>query len=36
MRYLISETKIDNTIPVSHSCVPGDSVRFRSDMTGRR
>ena len=36
MRYLISETKIDNTIPVSPFCVPGDSVPFRSDMTGRR
>ena len=28
---LISETKIDNTFPVSQFCVPGYSVPFRLD-----
>ena len=31
---LISETKIDNTFPVSQFCVPGYSVPFRLDRTG--
>ena len=30
---LISETKIDNTFPVSQFCVPGYSVPFRLDRT---
>ena len=31
---LISETKIDNTFPVSQFCVPGYSVPVRLDRTG--
>ena len=31
---LISETKIDNTFPVSQFCVPGYSATFRLDRTG--
>ena len=31
---LISETKIDNTFPVSQFCVPGYSVPFRLYRTG--
>ena len=31
---LISETKIDNTFPVSQFCVPGYSVPFRLELTG--
>ena len=31
---LISETKSDNTFPVSQFCVPGYSVPFRFDRTG--
>ena len=31
---LISETKVDNTFPVSQFCVPGYSVQFRLDSTG--
>ena len=31
---LISETKIDNTFPVSQFCVPGYSVPFRLARTG--
>ena len=31
---LISETKIDNTFPVSQFCVPGYSVPFRLHCTG--
>ena len=31
---LISETKIDNTSPLSQFCVPGYSVPFRLDRTG--
>ena len=31
---LISETKIDNTFPVSQLCVPGYSVPLRLDRTG--
>ena len=31
---LISETKIDNTFPVSQFCVPGYSVPFRLDRIG--
>ena len=34
MRNLISETKVDNTFPVSQFCVPGYSVQFRLDSTG--
>ena len=30
---LISETKIDNTFPVSQFCVPGYSMPFRLDRT---
>ena len=30
---LISETKIDNTFPVSQFCVPGYSVPLRFDRT---
>ena len=33
MRNLISETKSDNTFPVSQFCVPGYSVPFRLDRT---
>ena len=29
MRNLISETKVDNTFPVSQFCVPGYSAPFR-------
>ena len=36
MRNLISETKVDNTFHVSQFCVPGDSVLFRLDRTGKR
>ena len=32
---LISETKIDNTFPVSQFCVPGYLVPFRLDRTGK-
>ena len=32
---LISETKVDNTFPVSQFCVPGYSVPFRLDRTGK-
>ena len=35
MRNLISETKSDNTFPVSQFCVPGYSVPFRLDWTGK-
>ena len=31
---LISETKVDNTFPVSQFCVPGYSVQYRLDSTG--
>ena len=31
---LISETKIDNTFPVSQFCVPGYSLPFRIDRRG--
>ena len=32
---LISGAKIDNTFPVSQFCVPGYSVPFRLDLTGK-
>ena len=35
MRKLISEAKVDNTFPVSQFCVPGYSVTFRLDRTGK-
>ena len=35
MRNLISETKVDNASPVSQFCVPGYSVPFRLDHTGK-
>ena len=35
MRNLISETKVDNTFHVSQFCVPGYSVPFRLDRTGK-
>ena len=35
MRNLISETKDDNTSPVSQFCVPGYSVLSRLDHTGK-
>ena len=35
MRNLISETKVDNTFHVSQFCVPGYSVLFRLDCTGK-
>ena len=35
MRNLISETKVDNTFPVSQSCVPAYSVPLRLDHTGK-
>ena len=35
MRNLISETKVVNTVPVSQFCVPGYSVPFRLDRTGK-
>ena len=35
MRNLISETKVDNTFSVSQFCVPGYSVPFRLDRTGK-
>ena len=35
MRNLISETKIDKTFSVSQFCVPGYSVPFRLDRTGK-
>ena len=36
MRNLISETKVYNTFPVSQFGVPGYSVLFRLDRTGKR
>ena len=36
MRNLISETKVYHTFPVSQFGVPGDSVLFRLDRTGKR
>ena len=35
MRNLISETKVDNTFPVSEFYIPGYSVLFRPDRTGK-
>ena len=35
MRNLISETKVDKTFPMSQFCVPGYSVPFRLDHTGK-
>ena len=35
MRNLISETKVDNTSPVNQFCVPGYSLSFRLDRTGK-
>ena len=33
---LMSESKIDNTFPVSQFCVPRYSVTFRLDRTGKK
>ena len=33
---LMSESKIDNTFPVSQFCVPRYSVPFRLDRTGKK
>ena len=35
MRNLISEKKVDNSFHVSQFCVPGYSVPFRLDRTGK-
>ena len=35
MTNLICETKVDNTSSVSQFCVPGYSVLFRFDRTGK-